>query len=245
MDENHLTFDKECQRLEQTHASIDMNDKIVKLARLRARRSHLEIKLQILEEKIGDLMFPDIRNKIDISGIGVYILRCCTTFKIGYATNLSDRLTSLQIGNPYDLIVVSFIKCQSTNEAERLESYLHNRFCSKYRRGEWYSLTESDLQWIIDLELVRSYERLFELNSNEPAHIKPISKRSADVGAMIKSIISTMQEPLPNHTYVETNSVIIKAETIGIPQNVALASIEKLKHDGDIFEPRPGYIKLF
>ena len=58
-------------------------------------------------------------------------------FKIGYTTNLADRLQTLQIGTPDLLVVYKTIK----NVTQAKEKQLHQLFAPYHIRGEWFSIS--------------------------------------------------------------------------------------------------------
>lgn len=74
---------------------------------------------------------------------GVYIIRAVGLCKIGYASNIAQRLHSYNTSIPrgYELIAVFF--CE---EPARLEAELHRRFTRERRRGEWFRLSEEALE---------------------------------------------------------------------------------------------------
>lgn len=59
--------------------------------------------------------------------------------KIGVSNNVNKRLDSLQTGNPRKLTLMASIKCDTPNNAYRLEKKLHKKFKSQCIRGEWFS----------------------------------------------------------------------------------------------------------
>lgn len=72
----------------------------------------------------------------------VYIIKDGDRYKIGYSGDPERRLKSLQTGNPRKLELVFRFK---TLWAEPLEYYLQDHFKSKQTRGEWYALTDKEL----------------------------------------------------------------------------------------------------
>jgi hypothetical protein len=67
----------------------------------------------------------------------VYYIKCGDYTKIGYTFNLPERLRTLQIGNPTELIVVKTILCQFPHIRERT---LHLKYQQYHVRGEWYDM---------------------------------------------------------------------------------------------------------
>lgn len=66
--------------------------------------------------------------------------------KIGYANDPVKRVGELQIGNPHDLIIAHAIQVADAATAKRIEHVFHVRFQSALVRGEWYVLSERDLE---------------------------------------------------------------------------------------------------
>lgn len=65
-------------------------------------------------------------------------------FKIGYTTNLSMRLLSLQTGNPDQLVVYKTIE----NATKRTETQLHGMFAQYRIRGEWFAIDSNIIDQI-------------------------------------------------------------------------------------------------
>ncbi|MEO6739199.1 MAG: GIY-YIG nuclease family protein [Chthoniobacteraceae bacterium] len=84
----------------------------------------------------------------------VYVLGTPLGYKIGYATNLEQRLRELQTGCPAPLVTEAMI---STHAPAKLESCLHRRFNSKRKQGEWFDLSSEDLAFLrgIDAKQIR------------------------------------------------------------------------------------------
>ena len=60
--------------------------------------------------------------------------------KIGYAANLQRRLRALQTGSPWKLEVKAAIKCESKDDAIKLEGCIHFVAGKRFKRleGEWF-----------------------------------------------------------------------------------------------------------
>lgn len=68
--------------------------------------------------------------------------------KIGITDNISSRRSVLNVGNPQYLRVLFHYEFASQSEAARAETELHWRFQRKHIRGEWFQLSESDVESI-------------------------------------------------------------------------------------------------
>lgn len=69
-------------------------------------------------------------------------------YKIGITKNLGARFAQLQTGNSEKLTLINH---SSVQDNRFVEKFLHKKFKSLNTHGEWYSLSESDIQYITDL----------------------------------------------------------------------------------------------
>jgi hypothetical protein len=218
---------------------VNMDYLTQKLARLEARRKHLTRKLQIVENKIYEIRYPEFEG--DTRGPGVYVLRSDSLFKIGYATDFASRLGSLQIGNPHELVLVNFLKCDSVRMAENTETRLHKRFGGKNARGEWYRLTDSDLSYIEQLRSDLHYENLFTFNSEKKLISSPVLINVEQAKSKIKGLIRLHATRQGIQIADLAGFAAVELE---IPESTTVAVIKKLSRDGEIYEPYPDVIKL-
>ena len=58
--------------------------------------------------------------------------------KIGKADDIDVRLSSLQVGNVSELVVLHYIECKNSDHALFLESHYHKTFDNLHIRGEWF-----------------------------------------------------------------------------------------------------------
>lgn len=66
--------------------------------------------------------------------------------KIGFTTNLKQRVAQLQTASPTGIRVIWSIK---SDRADDLEAYLHRRWSHKNTNLEWFALTHEDIVDII------------------------------------------------------------------------------------------------
>lgn len=59
--------------------------------------------------------------------------------KIGIASNLKSRLSTLQVGSAFELSVIHAEYVDSVTEASEREREYHALFAQDYIRGEWYN----------------------------------------------------------------------------------------------------------
>jgi len=73
----------------------------------------------------------------------VYLINCQQFYKIGIANDVQSRLAQLATGNPFDLEVLAIFGFAN---ASPVETALHQRFANTRKHGEWFSLSENDIQ---------------------------------------------------------------------------------------------------
>lgn len=78
----------------------------------------------------------------------VYLIRNSMTnhYKIGITNNVQDRLQHLQTANSAKLELLNSVK---TSDPPLLEKELHTKFAVKRLEGEWFKLTNVDVEYII------------------------------------------------------------------------------------------------
>ena len=99
----------------------------------------------------------------------VYVISNGKLYKIGIATNVRSRLSGLQTGSTTDLSVVRQFE---VGNAIALEAELHALMREKRVRGEWFDLTDNDLNRIDE------YVRGWKDGTNRPA---PLLKSQSKV----------------------------------------------------------------
>ena len=138
-------------------------------------------------------------------------------YKIGVTTGpLSNRVRSLQTGNPFRIIVTHQVKMDG---CEVVEKTLHEMFSKNRRILEWFSLTNRELEEAIEKahELKNEFEDLvsqvrdLDLISNVTAPIKPTEEAT-----------SLYQEALNLESQkirLELRRAIIRSELEGMTQD--------------------------
>lgn len=73
-----------------------------------------------------------------------------TPVKIGYSENSSpiDRFNCFRTYAPYGSEILGFIQ---TYDPCKLESLIHEKFCFKKLKGEWFEITQEDVETQINL----------------------------------------------------------------------------------------------
>ena len=85
--------------------------------------------------------------RCDHGGI-IYFMLCRSPdqqVKIGHANHLARRLSTIQIGCPYAIDVLTYYWSENPEDEEQT---LHERFAASRIRGEWFRLTD-ELRLII------------------------------------------------------------------------------------------------
>lgn len=75
----------------------------------------------------------------------IYVIQCNEFIKVGIASEVPQRLRDMQVGNPYQLVVVGHWK---TNHPHRDEQAIHAFLDKFHERGEWFKLPKSMLDLI-------------------------------------------------------------------------------------------------
>jgi len=75
----------------------------------------------------------------------VYFIKCDKYYKIGATTDVYSRFHSIQVCNPFDISLFHVIKSDDMYLTEKL---FQDMFGRVERRGEWFELSEKNLQYI-------------------------------------------------------------------------------------------------
>lgn len=79
----------------------------------------------------------------------VYLIYCPGDFyKIGRAKNVRSRFAGIQLGCPYDLVLVHVIPC---DDMDRAEIALHYKFTAERHKGEWFKLSQLNIDYVKSL----------------------------------------------------------------------------------------------
>jgi hypothetical protein len=82
-------------------------------------------------------------------------------YKIGLTYNIQKRLDEFRTAMPYEPKIIKIIQCSNMKKTEK---YLHEKFKHKRIKGEWFNLSEKDIdmvqnnQFPIDIKEVIDYE---------------------------------------------------------------------------------------
>ena len=88
----------------------------------------------------------------------IYVLKFGPFWKIGKsihpvkrALEIQDRLEKLQPHLPFTPLFPFLFMCW-LKDLSAVESAIHRHFADKRKRGEWFELSEADIQWMIEQE---------------------------------------------------------------------------------------------
>ena len=81
----------------------------------------------------------------------VFKLKGYDYYKIGITINVKKRLKDIDRINPFG---VEYIKSYETLYDKGVEGNLHNHFKDKWIKGEWFELTEDDVNSIDELVIL-------------------------------------------------------------------------------------------
>ena len=76
----------------------------------------------------------------------VYLIRGGPYHKIGRTTNLKQRIKTLQTGHPYRVTVVH---TWAVENAVEVEGCLHRQYASAKIHGDWFNLSQADIQTLL------------------------------------------------------------------------------------------------
>jgi len=79
----------------------------------------------------------------------VYVLSGGDYHKIGFSKNVSARIKQISRKLRFDVKLVCIIE---TDDMVREEAYLHGKYTSKRIRSEWFTLSDEDLEWLVDTD---------------------------------------------------------------------------------------------
>ena len=86
----------------------------------------------------------------------VYILKCNTSYKIGVAKSVEERIKTLQTGNSQLIEEIYRVHVGST--AYSVENKLHKMYNHCRLEGEWFALCADEVNTIITLLKIEQYE---------------------------------------------------------------------------------------
>jgi len=86
----------------------------------------------------------------------LYLIRCGNSnfYKIGTSENPEERLQILQAGCPYPLTLI--YKERFNKPAKIVEKFLHKKYQSKRKIGEWFEFSKTEIEQIQQEQIMNS-----------------------------------------------------------------------------------------
>jgi len=86
-----------------------------------------------------------VKNQKDNRGF-VYVIKSDSGFyKIGKSVNAQKRIEELGVKLPFPIEPIHIIE---SNDYTRAEMYFHQKFADKRGNGEWFALTDEDIEYL-------------------------------------------------------------------------------------------------
>ena len=90
-------------------------------------------------------------NTIESSNNKLYLLKAGQSYKIGITSvSVKNRVKQLSTGNPNTIEIVKYIKYLTKNQAIFYENKLHKLFENKRLNGEWFILSDTEINKCIE-----------------------------------------------------------------------------------------------
>jgi hypothetical protein len=96
----------------------------------------------------------------------LYIIRCHKYTKIGIASNVKNRLKTLQTGNPYPLELIDSFEF---DDPLMVEGLLHRKYDQAWVQGEWFELSDAQFSELLDICRNFDESKLNLLDDSVPA----------------------------------------------------------------------------
>ena len=151
----------------------------------------------------------------------VYLVQAVGTdrFKIGRAINVPNRLRALQTGSPLKIRYVYHAYVRNMNLCEM---ELHHKFSEQREIGEWFTLTQKDVEFCIFLmRLVQDAELSTPQEDVETEEFKPIDSvlfcSDAEQTALDKSLYTEVcksREAGKSQTWIIENILKMKGGSL-------------------------------
>lgn len=106
-------------------------------------------------------------------------------YKIGKTKKLDDRMNLFAVKLPFAISSIHTVYC---DDYHNLERYLHHYFKDKRVRGEWFDLTDKDIEWIKE----ESYlgKTVNKLDKKVATEVKEYIQNAADKDVLIEKIMN-------------------------------------------------------
>jgi len=191
----------------------------------------------------------------------VYIVATTTgAYKIGVANNPENRHASLRPGIPDPSEILLTIRCKNRIHAFAVERGIHQQLDQYRSSGEWFRPPKEVLAELIlelgsridaltsDYPILEYPIKVRDTKDSEFYHIKPelrLRSRSQidDCRAkQVMDIIRELQSVIGSSVSIET--IIDRAEEMGIAAEKTNEIVKKMIYDGDAWEPYHGMVRV-
>ena len=146
-------------------------------------------------KKAQELLNVKQHKKIQVrEGEYVYLIQesVSKTIKIGYTNNPNRRLTEFKIQLPFEIEHIHTIRCAKGRETEKL---LHQHYRKKRVNGEWFHLSDQDVEDIKKLNLPRKIVAMIT-GENIGSYLNPgKQKRKSKQTGLKKVEVVAVHEP--------------------------------------------------
>jgi len=110
---------------------------------------HIYESLRIAMTTIKEEMDRVLKKGVETRQKGyIYFLRANSYVKIGRTNNIDRRMAQIQPRLPFKTQVFHVVE---TNDPVKYEHFFHDKFKDKRANGEWFELSDDDLEWILTL----------------------------------------------------------------------------------------------
>ena len=122
--------------------------------------------------------------------------------KIGYSTNESpiNRFNQFKTYAPYGSEILGFIQIE---ESKELECKLHNKYASKRINGEWFEITEEEVNREVDF--YSNIEDIRDRNEFQIAWANNLLEKKNKIKNIVKNSKTTRE--LFNEIYISDNEI--------------------------------------
>jgi phage anti-repressor protein len=198
--------------------------------------TRLSIFEDIADKSHYDFLIRDIEDKC-VNSDKIYLISDGTNCKIGYTSNIEERLETLQVGNANTLTVLYE---KHVDDAPAIENMLHKHFEDRNIRGEWFNFGD------ILVTLIDEIDRLTFQANIDNAYEKNINLYTMVTRIAFSEFLSDETKNLVSEIFDKNHFDKIKemevSVIIEIVKNKALEIIEIVKNDqlkkvNSIFQP--------
>jgi len=165
---------------------------------------------------------------------GTYVLKCQDMYKIGYSRNVMSYLESTRRSNPYPVNLYMFIKGKRIDPCISLD---------KQVRSGWFRLDPEDLAYIAEEEH-KTYEMYTPPLEVSRCHFVDVDKVTEEETKAVLGVIQNLMSSGENNSALMSDVLELANQVHGIPEDRMKKIMNGLKRNGEIFEPKNGYLRV-